>query len=123
LTGSCTAVSVTGNGFGFVIVATTSPVPPGYSRLDTEGVATAVIVRFWTLADWLSPLDPAPRLTTQLDAANAPPPANRAPIAAAAIVDRRVQNLLCRWFFCLWSLSTFCKHSDRHVPYLLIEDP
>jgi hypothetical protein len=77
--------------------------------LDAEGVATAEIVRFWTLADWLSPLDPEFRLTTQLDAANAPPPANRAPTTAATIVDRRVQNLSCFWTFCLWSFSGLAK--------------
>ena len=50
--GRFTAVTVTGNPFGFVILATTSPLAPGYSRFDGEGAATAVIVRLLTVPDW-----------------------------------------------------------------------
>jgi len=47
-----------GNGFGFEIVSTTSPLPPGYSKLPAAGVATAATVRLDTVADLASPLEP-----------------------------------------------------------------
>jgi hypothetical protein len=72
--GRLTAVRVTGKVFGFVIVATTSPVPPGNSWFVAEGVATAVMVRLLTVADWPSPEDPALSPTTQLVTPYAAPP-------------------------------------------------
>jgi hypothetical protein len=69
LVGRFTAVTVTGNGFGLVIVMTTSPFPAGYRRLVAEGEATAVMVRLDTVADWASPLEPPASPTTQFDAA------------------------------------------------------
>ena len=95
-----------------VIVATASPVPPGNSRFDGDGVATAEMVRFVTLADWLSAFEPEPRPTTQLVAAYAPPPANSAPIAAETTMDRRDQNLvrLCNF----WGLALILE--DNSVP-------
>jgi hypothetical protein len=51
LVGSWTAVIVTGYGFGFEMVTTTSPVPPGYIRFVADGDATALIVRFEIEAD------------------------------------------------------------------------
>ena len=52
-----------------VIVATTSPFPPGYSRLEATGLATAVMVRLVMAADWPSPDEPEFSPTTQLVAA------------------------------------------------------
>jgi hypothetical protein len=69
LVGRLTPVIVTGNEFGFVIWATTSPLPPGNNRLDGEGDATALMVMFETLADWACPCEPDPRPTIQLVAA------------------------------------------------------
>ena len=69
LAGSWTAVMVTGYGFGLAMVTTTSPVPPGYSRLLAAGEATAVMERFEMVADCPSPDEPALRPTTQLVAA------------------------------------------------------
>jgi hypothetical protein len=60
---------VTGNGLGFEMVTTTSPVPPGYSRFVAVGDATAVTVRLEIAADCPSPEDPAFRPTTQFVAA------------------------------------------------------
>ena len=51
---------------GFVIVATTSPLAPGNSWLVADGVATAVIVRLLTVADWASAEEPAVNPTIQL---------------------------------------------------------
>jgi hypothetical protein len=51
------------------IVTTTSPVPPGKSKLPAAGEATAVMVKLAVLADWASPLDPAATPVTQLVAA------------------------------------------------------
>ncbi len=69
LVGNWTAVIVTGYGFGLLIVTTTSPVPPGYSKFTADGAATAVMVRFEMVADWPSPDDPAATPTVQLVAA------------------------------------------------------
>jgi hypothetical protein len=63
--GRFTPVTVTGNGFGFEIVRTTSPDPPGYKTL----LATAVTVRLDTVADWASPLEPPASPTAQFVAA------------------------------------------------------
>jgi len=69
LEGRFTAVIVTGYGFGFEMVTTTSPLPPGYSRLVAEGDETAEMLRLEMVADWSSPLDPAFSPTTQFVAA------------------------------------------------------
>jgi hypothetical protein len=82
LVGRLTAVRVTGNPLGFVIVATTSPVPPGKRRLVAAGEATAVIERFATAADCASPDEPPARPTSQLVAANAVVPTSAAPTSA-----------------------------------------
>jgi hypothetical protein len=62
-------VIVTGYGFGFEMVTTTSPVPPGYIRFVADGEPTALIVRFEIAADWPSPEDPEFSPTTQFVAA------------------------------------------------------
>jgi hypothetical protein len=67
--GRFTPVTVTGNEFGFEIVRTTSPDPPGYKTLLAAGVATAVTVRLDTVADWASPLEPPASPTAQFVAA------------------------------------------------------
>jgi hypothetical protein len=69
LVGRFTPVTVTGNGFGFEIVSTTSPLPPGYSKLPAAGVATAATVRLDTVADLASPLEPPAIPTVQFVAA------------------------------------------------------
>ena len=55
LVGSCMAVMVTGYGFAFAMVTTTSPLPPGESRLPAAGLATALMVTLEMVADWASP--------------------------------------------------------------------
>ena len=65
LVGRSTAVIVTGKAFGFVMVRTTSPLPPGYKRL-LGADADAVIVKFVTDADWPSPEELDAKPTTQL---------------------------------------------------------
>lgn len=67
--GTCTAVIVTGKGFGLAMVRTTSPVLPGYNRLVADGDATAVMDRLEIFADCPSPLEPLSRPTTQFVAA------------------------------------------------------
>jgi hypothetical protein len=66
LVGKSTPVIVTGKTFGFVIVRTTSPLAPGYSKFEAAGDATALIVRLFTVAAWPSPEEPAFRPTIQL---------------------------------------------------------
>lgn len=83
--GRSTPVMVTGYELGFVIVATTSPLPPGNSRLEGEGDATALIVRFAIVADWPWAAEPELSPTTQLVAAYAPPPTRAIPATADTI--------------------------------------
>lgn len=94
LEGRSTADRVTGNEFGLVIVATTSPDPPGYSWFDADGVATAVMVRLVTVADWPSPEDPALSPTTQLVTPYAAPPTMAIPASVDTTLmatDRRLK--------------------------------
>jgi hypothetical protein len=49
--GRLTDVMVTGNELGFEMVTTTSPVPPGYSKLLGDGDATALMLRLEMAAD------------------------------------------------------------------------
>jgi hypothetical protein len=79
LSGSCTAVNVTGPELGLVIVATTSPTPPGYKRLVGAGDATAEIVILLTTGDCPWPLDPLLRLTIHSVAAPATTPTKSVP--------------------------------------------
>ena len=60
---------VTGYALVLAMVTTTSPVPPGYSRLPAAGEATAVMLKLAMVADWPSPDEPPLRPTTQLVAA------------------------------------------------------
>jgi hypothetical protein len=94
--GRFTPVTVTGKEFGLVIVATTSPEPPGKSWLVAEGVATAVIVRLLTVADCPSPEDPAFNPTTQLVTPYAAPPTIAIP-ARPDTTLKVTERLLRRW--------------------------
>jgi len=58
-----------GNGFGFEIVSTTSPLPPGYSKLPAAGVATAATVRLDTVRRLGLTLEPPAIPTVQFVAA------------------------------------------------------
>jgi hypothetical protein len=69
LVGRFTVVIVTRNGFGFEIMTTTSPFPPGYNTLVAAGEATVLMVKFETVADWASALEPPLSATTQFVAA------------------------------------------------------
>jgi hypothetical protein len=62
--GTSIVVIVTGNGLGFVIFRTTSPVPSGYKRFVGDGDETAVTVMFFTVAPCAKPLEPEARDTT-----------------------------------------------------------
>jgi hypothetical protein len=66
-----------------LIVTTTSPFPPGYNRLLAAGDATAVIVRFETVPDCPSALEPVFSWIIQFVAAKIPPPASKAPTTTA----------------------------------------
>src|SRR5579863_1153601 len=79
---------VTGNALGLLMVSTTSPLPPGYSRLAADGEATALMVRLATLPDWASPEEPEFSPTTQFDAAKAAAPAKAAPVMAEMTLVR-----------------------------------
>jgi len=57
------------DGAAAVMLATTSPLPPGYMTLAAAGVATAEMVRLDTVADWASPLEPPASPTAQFVAA------------------------------------------------------
>jgi len=67
--GSCTAVMVTGYGFGLAIVTTTSPVAPGYRRPSAAGVAAAEMIRLEFDAERACPDEALATPTTQLVAA------------------------------------------------------
>jgi len=51
--GRFTAVTVTGYGFGFEIVTTTSLFPPGYKTSVATGETTALITRWDIVTDWI----------------------------------------------------------------------
>ena len=51
------------------MVTTTSPVPPGESRLPAAGLATALMVTLEMVADWASPDELLDSPTTQFVAA------------------------------------------------------
>jgi hypothetical protein len=50
-------------------MTTTSPFPPGYNTLVAAGEATVLMVKFETVADWASALEPPLSATTQFVAA------------------------------------------------------
>lgn len=65
LVGRSTPVMVTGNTLGLVMVSTTSPLAPGYRRLDADGDDTAATVTLLTVAPNPSAEEPALSPTIQ----------------------------------------------------------
>jgi hypothetical protein len=95
--GRLMAVMVTGTELVLVMVATTSPVPPGKSRFVAAGLATAVIEMLATVPDWASPLDPELRLTVQFVAANATAAVSTVPATTEAARTARGRRLRRSW--------------------------
>jgi hypothetical protein len=95
--GRLRAVMVTGTVLVLVIVATTSPVLPGKSKLVAAGMATAVIEMFAMVPDWASPLDPLLRLTVQFVAANATAAVSTVPATTEAARTARGRRLRRSW--------------------------
>lgn len=88
---------VTGTVLELVMVATTSPLPPGNSRLLAAGEATAAIVTFATVPDWASPLEPPVRPTVQLVAANATAAVSTVPATTDAARTARGRRVRRSW--------------------------
>lgn len=95
--GRLRAVMVTGTAFVLVMVATTSPLPPGNSKLVAAGEATAAIETFAIVPDWASPLEPLFRLTVQFVAANATAAVNTVPATTDAARTARGRRLRRSW--------------------------
>lgn len=95
--GRLRAVMVTGTELVLLMLATTSPVPPGNSRFDAAGMAIAVMEMFATVPDWASPLEPLLRLTVQLVAANATAAVSTVPATTEAARTARGRRLRRSW--------------------------
>src|SRR3978361_134605 len=84
---------VTGEVLRLAMLTTTSPVPPGRSRLAGEELAVAEIVRLCAAPARASPLEPAATSTPQLDAATATVRVSRQPSNAESTRARRLHRV------------------------------